>query len=293
MEVQWLALDPGDIEWMSVQSNSGSALVISGFLSVIEPGNLNQSLAIDPDGDVVSITASCYGFIISAGVRFGNVPDPWMFAPTIYQSIARPYHKYDYYTLSLDDSPSLYYNNDTAGMCCTMYGIVYDKNGLPVPNQWLELDNSFITGPSGEYSTRIFSRIYTWNSIYRNNWSQVAIEPISYALRPDSVIYRDIHLIDTLYAGVTLIRNQTVHVMKIYPNPATDLLRISLNIDLADPVFEYILYLCDITGKTIRWIKLGSGIGIITIPVDFSSGTYIARLEGDGRMIETSRFVIR
>ena len=177
-------------------------------------------------------------------------------------------------------------------MCCSMRGIVYVKNGQPVCNQWFTLDNPFITGPTGEYTTRVFSRIAHWTHIQVSELSYPDISSINYSLRPDSVIYRDIQLLNTIIES-TSKPVEPYRVMKIFPNPVRNSLNISLNLDLSQPVFEFTLTIMDLKGRTIEQQKMESAFGMISLPVDLVSGTYIAQLEGDGKIIQNSSFIVQ
>jgi hypothetical protein len=292
---------PGNhIDSLRVQSNSGSGTYYGNYCpNILYPNMLNTPLGIDPQGDVVAVTVyNSYYITISTGVRFGNVADPWLFSPLPNETIARTYDGFTWdcsYVMSLDDSPSIGTSNDTAGMCCSMKGKVYDMFGNPVCNHMLSLDYPFVTGPAGEYSTRIFSRIYTWTRIYYFNgwWYRYRdISPISYALRPDSMITRDIHLLDTIVEGISL-QEKTKTVMKIFPNPVHDRLNIYLDYDLSKPVFDFSITILDLSGRIITKVKVTSAIGVTSIPIDIVSGTYVARLDGDAKMIETRRFVVQ
>ena len=118
------------------------------------------------------------------------------------------------------------------------------------------------------------------------------IAQVTYALRPDSVIFRDIHLLDTLLTGMPE-KEKTKSAMKIFPNPVHDRLNISLDYDLSKPVFDFSITILDLTGQIIKKVKVASAIGVTSIPIDIVSGTYVARLDGDGKMIETRRFVVQ
>ena len=89
----------------------------------------------------------------------------------------------------------------------TLRGIVYDMNGLPVPDQKFNLDYPFTTNEVGYYSTSLFSRIMIRDTICYEKWPgnfiAVAMTLISYFSFPGQVITRDIHLTDSLLTGIS------------------------------------------------------------------------------------------
>lgn len=276
------------VDSVYLQFSGGSARITGNYYSIITQASLSSPLVIDTTGDVIAaIVWSDYG-IYSAGVRFGDVENPWVLSPFPFQSITRP-QIYQYYYMSLDDSPTWTY--DTTGMCCTVTGTIYDMTGSPVCNEWFMLDYPFVTGPDGVYSTRIYSRIYTWNTIQKNWHLDIPIDPVEYTLRPDSLIFRDIHLLDTLITDIKDM-NKDVPIMKVYFDHTTGKLNVLLSQDLAQPIHQYSITIVDLSGRIVHEKLLDSSIGLVSLTVNLQPGTYVACLKGDGRVINTRKFIL-
>ena len=292
---------------ITVQSNSGTARVVYfnfNQLIYFTDQDLSRPLTINPAGDSISITAHGYWLgNISCGFSFGNVPNPDVVAPLSGQSIERFEHTncfYPYYPsldiFSLSNNPTIGLPNDTIGTFGTMQGIVFDQEGQPVPNVTFQMDRPFTTDATGHFSTRIYSRIFTWDTIcyqrWPNNFQPVKITPISYTMVPDSSITTYIFLLSPIIVGTPPQPKKTGSDFNIFPNPVTDAITISYASDLAAEYGDLHIDIYDMNGKNVLKKDLENRLGVINIPVDLTNGIYIANLSREGKIVGSARFIV-
>jgi len=304
IELIFIYSDISSFDSITVQSLSGVARVTHfyfGYEYYFPDWDLAHPVIINPNGDVITVTAyhPIFGGI-SCSIAFGNVSDPYLTAPLIGQSIERfepknfiyPYREF----FSIANDPTVGYPNDTTGTSGTMQGTIYDLYGQPVPNQAFYMDRPFTTDATGHYSTRIFSRICSWDTICYEKWpghfSPVKITPVSYTMVPDSLIVRDIHLLTALLVGVPPEPKKTGSALSIFPNPVTNAIMVSYNTELSATTGDMHIDIYDILGKKILTKDLENRLGVVSIPADLMNGMYIAILTGDGKIIGSTRFIV-
>jgi hypothetical protein len=297
----------GSFDSITVQSNSGTATVINGYfyqLIYFTDQDLSRPLTINPAGDSISITAHGYWIgNISCGFSFGNVANPNVVAPLSGQSVERFEHTncyYPYYpsldVFSLSNYPTMGLPNDTTGTFGTMQGFIFDQAGQPVPNVTFQMDCPFTTDAAGHYSTRIYSRIFTWDTIcyqrWPNNFQPVKIVPISYTMVPDSVITRDLFLLSPIIVGTPPQPKKTGSDFNVFPNPVNDVITVSYTSDLTADSGDLNIDIYDMNGKKVLKKDLENRLGVISIPIDLTNGIYIAKLSREGKIVGSARFIV-
>jgi hypothetical protein len=314
IELEFWYCHPFNVDSIYFQSNNGITK-LSGYTSefdviFITSINMVDPVYVDPAGDVIGII--CFMDInlweepLTNGIRFGNVSYPFIYAPSSGQSISgfddTWYLNIIGWLFTLDDQPTPgQYNADTIGTCGTMSGTIYDMNGNPVTEMWFRFDQNFKTNIDGTYTTSIFSRIFSWNKIvyYKDNFPKpqnmkvLSIDTITFGMVPDSSIYRDIHLLDTLEVGLPEYAAERSAIMNIFPNPVESDLIVSFSAGLSG--FNSLLRLAvvDMQGKEMASFIPSGRQGVNRFPLNLSPGIYMAVLFSDDRPLESKRFIIR
>lgn len=290
---------------ITFQTSTGVARVINfhmNYCIYFTKQDLSQPLTINPIGDSIGITA--YSTMFGhphCGFAFGNFQNPVVVAPSPGQSIARFYSTnciYPYEELfSLSNHPTLGLTNDTTGTSGTIQGTIYDLAGQPVTDQIFYMDHPFTTDAAGHLSTRIYSRIFSWDTLCYEKWpghiSTVQVFPISYTMVPDSAITRDIHLLTALLVGTPPQPEKSGSTINVFPNPVTDVIMLSYTTDLSANKDDLHIDIYDMNGKKMLTKDLENRLGIVRIPVDLSNEMYIAILSGEGKIIGSARFIIK
>jgi hypothetical protein len=297
-----------NIDSVFVHSSSGSSKVIGvnmecsmEFIYFNSQG-LSAPLTINPVGDSVSVTLYCGNYPlggVSSGFSFGNYPNAVVLAPSAGQSICL----YDpmsacvgYFNIHSLTNGQWSCQPDTTGALSTMTGIVYDMNGSPVRNEKFAMDFNFTTDAIGHYSTRIYSRIKTWDTLCYQRWpghfEQVTISPVSYSIRPDTVLNVNINLVEKIITGIPPESENTGQDFKVFPNPVKNMITVSYSTDLGSGLNDLSLIIYDLTGKKILENWLENGLGVANIPVDFANGMYLAALKDKGKTLGTVHFVV-
>jgi len=313
MEVLLGGQDYFFLDSVKVQNNAGFAKVISmsfvpdyGYFGFyFTDYDLDHSILADETGDIFIVTLYFpYGggtvYDVSDALRYGNVTNPQVYAPTAAQSIERFWGGWcsssgnDLFTNCNFPTPG--FANDTTGTYTTMEGIVYDMDNQPVPNQQFRINNYFTTDSTGHYSTRVFSRICTIPEICYEKWPgafyTISITPVSYATEPDTLITRNILLLDPLLVGIDPEPKQASQVLSIFPNPVKTLITISWSTDLLSTGDDPELFSCNITGKLVIHKPLTYRQGVINLPVDLPDGLYLATLKAGSNLLGTNRFIV-
>lgn len=305
MEVYFYYCDFNNFDSVCVKSSAGSARILTYnyfMMFYITDSCLSRPLTINTAGDTISIEGynSYYYVNVSSGFSFGNYPHSIVNAPALGQSISRfdiethclPY--YNVYSLSL--SPSMGEGNDTTGAMSSISGIVYDMYGNPVPNETFNLDFNFTTDSTGHYSTRIYSRNCTRDTLcyqqYPGQFNIVTISPLSYAIEPDTVITQTINLTSNIITGISPESENTGQDFKVFPNPVKNLIMVSYSTDLGVDSGDLSLIIYDISGKQVLDKKLENSLGVANIPSDLANGMYLAALKDKGKTLGMAHFVV-
>jgi hypothetical protein len=109
---------------------------------------------------------------------------------------------------------------------------------------------------------------------------------------PDSVITRDLHLLDTLLTGITPRPKKTGSLFNVFPNPVTDVITISYATDLTVNSGDLHINIYDMNGKKVLKKALKNHLGVIRIPIGLMTGLYIATLTEEGKIIGATRFIV-
>ena len=286
---------------LSVQSNSGIQKIMSwtgsATLITVKSSDLSGILNINPDGDIVTINGYLW-MSFTASLRFGNVPDANVFAPLSGQSVSWHEHYWSWmyypstFNYSLDNTPNSTNMNDTTGTCGTLHGTIFGPDLNPVRNKYFWIDFGFWTDFNGRYSTRIYSCINSLNKIYSDYFPhEVPIAPMQYGMIPDSSIYRDINLLDTVYLPVQP-RSELREPLRLYPNPVKESLTVSWSLDISDPSGRLELEILDLLGRPVVIKTLNSCLGVSVIPLNLPDGNYFAILKNDGSELSSKHFLV-
>ena len=305
----------GSIEAIWIKSNSGESKLThfeddgSYRLLVVENDDLIIPLSINPLQDTIRVTCAPvevykeewqYAIPLTYGY-----PNSKIRTPKTGQSIAVNYYNGEF---SITKSPSIGLENDTTGMMGTIKGIIYDKNGLPLDYKnknglWFDDRGGpgvFIFHPQidGSYSRRYYSRdnddIYRLCYIdYKNVFRDAKITPISISLQPDSVIIRDIYLIEDIPTGINEINNDTKSILKIYPQPIKQQ---SFNYEISIPVksAETYMVLRNMSGQEeICRFSIIENKGVIVLPKSIKNGSYIVQLIFNKKSYATTKLIVQ
>lgn len=279
-------------------------------LMMVNKDSLSNNLAINPAGDSIQIEYfnSSQKFL-TIPVIFGNYKNAFLACPRLGQSIAsysfidKYAHIKDPYNVdiySIDKSPNLGVDNDSTGMCGTIKGYIYDSNNqllkLPTLNFFGGEFGNFTNNGDGSYSTRIFSNYkhnrffnYYYPFVAASNLMTVEIAPINVNVKPDTVVYADIHI--QKITAINEVRSDPVSVIQILPNPLKDL---SFNYQVSIPVKSSNSYieLLSITGQRIALYPITEDKGKINLPVNTVNGTYTVRLFVNNKNYATTKILI-
>jgi hypothetical protein len=216
---------------------------------VIRQDSLPTGFNIDQAGD--SLTLICYvmEYPVHDFLVFGEYQNAVIATPRSGQSICKLGVDY-----SKDNSPTIGQVNDTIGAVGTLSGVVYNYWNEPVPGFEFKLNFTFVTDEDGSFSTRVYSCPSNVNMLwYRpapGSGKNVSIEQVDYVMEPDSIVYRDFHLLDTLVTG--LVQNhRNDFPMKLYPNPLSNSDRLQYEIDLPVKTTNCQITVVSIDGKKI------------------------------------------
>jgi hypothetical protein len=255
---------------------------------VITNDSLDTDFQIKRQGDTIKVVSYCMVYPFEDVLIFGNCQGASINYPREGQSIS----KYWMYYVK-DNSPSIGASNDTTGMCGTIKGIIYDKYSAPVSQIKFCIDYQFETSENGEYSTRVYSKPTTFNQLShivgQYTTQSVSITEISYIMEPDSVIERDIYLLDTLTTGLNdLTINNTP--VKIYPNPISATDKLMVEIDLPVITSNIWIEITSLDGKLINKEKITNTKSLIDTPN--TNGIYILRVLFDKQIISSNRILV-
>ena len=277
-------------------------------LAIITNSNLDSSLYIDPNGDFARIKTyiSNNGWVDNNtnGASFNSTnsdfPD---FLPG--QSIAKVQITYSLSKnimtgFTLDNSPTIGFENDTVGSTGRIKGRIY-VNNIPVGSGYFSfydptLELLFIgIDENGYYDNRFLARRYS-NYYFQLAASINGSYPIEYpsglfnvSLAPEEILIHDIYLNSSdIIEPQELTESANVIT---YPNPFTS--DVSIYYDLVEAGKNVELTIVDLSGKEIICyvIKNKSGKIIWQPDASLANGTYIYQLTSDKESISSGRIV--
>jgi hypothetical protein len=282
------------IDSIFLYSNSNSIklpsyeLIGNNGVFVITQDSLDSKFTINSYSESLKVVSFSMEQAFKDELNYGNFYGAPISYPRKGQSLSR------YYSFFLKDkSPTIGEPNDTTGTCGTVKGILYDKYSEPVKNRKFILDTEFETSAKGEYETRAYSKPSNFKQIThitgRHSYQFVPITEISYIMEPDSVIERDLYLLDSLVSGIneSKLNNNPV---KIYPNPVAVTEKLSVDVDLPVVTSDVWMEILDINGKLIRKMKIGQKESTVNLPE--KTGLYIVIISLDTEIISSKRIVV-
>lgn len=286
---------PESLDGMYIISSTDTAyfkpgLAVDSVPRVFTNSDLDDTLYINPEGDVVWIGGYLYDYL-----SFGNTEESHLIAPDTSQSICVrdtlcAEQEINYY---LDNSPTLGSLNDSLNAMGTLTILFTDLADNPLRDfqigytarGWAEFHDTLTDG-NGEFSIHDYAmKIKFFDNDYEYiTWKQIFPEVTTY----------DTIRIDTSESGINDKKIKEEYLLnQNYPNP----FKSTTNIIFYIPENEYInINLYDITGKRIK--NLYSGYkekGAHTLKFDAEktpAGTYIYRLESPNVTISKKCLII-
>lgn len=262
----------------------------TGYL-IITAELLNHTFYINPDGDSLTINNYWEGMSFEGlgPLLFGDIEGAEIDSPIGYQSIALYTNAWCFVK---DDSPNLGMENDTSGMCGTLSGYVYDISLFPAKKRTFILDFPFDTDENGHFSLRVLSRpkiynwirYYTWQGYMKNS----TIDSLGYVMEPDSVIYSDIFLTDTILSEIKPLTYQYAPV-KIYPNPINKNQKLIIEIDLPVISADFKVFIKSIDGKQNMDYQISAKTNEIQMPQN--KGIYIVSVMTGNQIVASKKIV--
>ena len=312
LELNFLYSTLSDYDSILIRSNSGEVKVSSfhsgtyNFFYYFTDQDLSGPLTINPDGDIIVITGfDRYSpWAVVSTLRFGNVDGANVPAPSMGQSVERFPQSNCYAPYSpppeaftLCNNPTMGLENDTTGCCGTLNGMAFFMDDSPITNSsFLRMDFPLTTDGSGHFSTRVYSRNCTWDTVcYAESqyaWLPGPSTPISYSMEPGSVATGNLHFLEPLLVGIEPQPGKKYPDFKVYPGADNHSLTIAYSTGLTSDPVDLSLAIYDMTGKNVLNRNLDDHLGVATIHVELSSGVYIANLLLDGKFNGTARFII-
>ncbi len=221
-----------------VTTSAGTARIRMDFvkdstsLLVITPDSLSIPLSVNSSGDCITLYSYLSGpfgqhMFSTDPLSFGNYPGAMCDSMPTGYSICRFYFyrnpEIRATVFCLARNPTIGAPNDTSGCCATMTGIMFDNNNKKITSGSFMLDYSITFNTDGTYSTRVLARKCVISSIFQTPstgglyWLET--DTVDIDAYPDSVVKKDIHLIDVV--GIkekSVPPNSDLYIIN-YPNP--------------------------------------------------------------------------
>lgn len=241
------------IDSMIISASSGEAKINAAFnlgavIGIVTSYGLVTPLTINRHGDIIKLFT--YSNINGKRIRvdeliFGNHQDAAVGAPVDGYSIMRNYwwdeHHNPLQVDCLTKSPSLGAVNDTLGTSATLNGNIYDTNNQPVtrlkvlpasPSRFY-VHTALSIDSLGGYKTKVFRKFPTETIDHLTvrlddfvGWlDSVSVKPFELDnIHPDTIVTRDIHLLDDEYVLTNIREHEPSSSAEIkvinYPNPS-------------------------------------------------------------------------
>lgn len=263
---------------------------ISGFI-IITNDSLDSDFHINQYGDTIILKTFIMGDYFEDSLIYGNCQGAIIGIPRKNQSICKIKNYY-----SKDNSPTIGESNDSTGMCGTLKGTIYDINNNPVKNWTFDIDFPFESLDDGSYSARIYSAYRTLSHLcyYYGPGKRYCprIINIDYIMEPDSMIYRDVQLLDELIpVEVSIINSYNQDFLfKIFPNPISKSDILKYEFDLPHITANLRLEFLTIDGKLLKVKRISKTFGEIELPI--SKGLFILQVWLDNVLLSTNCIIV-
>lgn len=300
LELVYYEVDPEGIPLDSIYLISSTDTVklpnydlmgTTGFF-IITKDSLDSHFNLNNQGDTLIVKSFMMGDFYDDILIYGNFNEAVISMPYSNQSICDVL-----WFFSKDNSPTLGEQNDSTGMCGTLKGTVYDINNNPVENMTFIIDFAFETLSDGSFSARVYSTQRKVNHLcyYYGAGKRYCprIDEINYVMEPDSVIYRNIFLMDSLIPVETNIRNipREDFIFRFFPNPVVKSNKINFEIDLPINTTILRLEIINIEGKLLKVMRISETAGEIELPI--RKGILLLNLWLDSFLLSTDRIIIK
>jgi len=296
-----LVADPSDYsekyDSILVASSSGISKINSIIkdnqaIIVVSVDSLDYPVQINQNGDCVKVLTYARDFesVSVDSVVFGD------YSNSMFPTLQIGYSITNIGGFCKDKTPTIGFYNDTSGVCGTMRGFLYDKNGLPVTEGSYQLvrEIPIVPDSNGYYQARVING----HSIYKNLWKviqpgnlhSIRIDTLEYTIEIDSIIYRDIYLQQD-YTGIDkkseILRNYKIEV-KNYPNPFNNQTTFEISVPTDVTLKNAFIYIYNISGQRIKSIPLGLSYyaqwdGSNDFSMIQSAGIYFYKLVADAQ----------
>jgi len=264
-------------------------------LIIVTNDSLDADLEINPEGDSITVVTFIryseeYTEPFYSTLVFGNYANAVIGKPKNGHSIAR----LDYGMYSKDKSPSIGAENDTAGMCGTIRGTIYDRHNQLISERTFKLIYDFESTNEGRYSTRLFSNHFTRSIIHYkvgDTYMHSSMTPLDICLEPDSVIEVDIYLLDSL-TGIEETVTYNDFPVKLYPNPVKGSQSLNYTIDLPVKSLQGQIELISLNGAVIVRDHIMDKSGALPMPDHMAEGIYVVHMEMNNSIQYTTRIMV-
>lgn len=289
---------PEQFDSILISSSTGTSKIHNNLIKdnqpiiVVTSDSLDNPLNITDSGDYVKVSSYHNQYLIdfSDTLSFGDYPG------SMFPKIETGFSITNILGFRLDKTPTIGMPNDTSGVCGTLSGYVYNKNGSIVTTGSYELFRYTMITPdnTGHYRTRMMNGKYLIYDIGQfiqpGEFRYVWIDSLEFSIGLDSTVYLDINFLSD-YVAIA-VNPLTLHNYKIevktYPNPFNNQMtfRISAPPNITNKNAYIDIY--NIAGERIRSIFIGSSSyahwnGCNDQSVIQSAGVYFYKLRIDNR----------
>jgi hypothetical protein len=264
----------------------------SGFIATLAQKDLPGSPAMSPAGDSLLVEYRTKDHMMTDALVFGARCTATVPAPRVGQSIVRVKDR----VFALTRTPSIGSANDSSGACGTLRGRVLDGGGNPVADIRFSIDYpfTFTTASDGAFSARVFARITaTTVLLYRHGSgsSSCAIQPLQYAMEPDSTIGRDIVVTSPLLSADD-VPLAGAGLFRLHPNPVRPGGTLLFSSDLPVAAMEMTLTLTDLRGGIVLETDVRETPISLSLPRVLPAGLYMAAVRSRGRLYDALKLAV-
>ncbi|GEM_PF-1036927 len=308
IEVEYFQDPDNPVDSIVVMASQGEAAVRNMPLPgeygywVITSDSLQSELSILQTGDRIKIKAMAFGesdtIRSSARLIFGDYPKAAIGSPAEDYSIAKmPYEiNYEVYTFfSKDITPTIGTKNDTAGMCGTLKGRIFNLVHKPVKEQTFALHYPFKTDGKGRYSARLLSNRIKDHSIWYKGggtFKYAETEEFDFTMNPGELINLDIYLLDTLHVGIRQMKQHKDYPVSLYPNPVNPAQGLHYICDFPFKSARCMLQIVSMSGQVLLEHRITQRQGRIELPAGLADELFIAQILLNGQPIHSSKIIV-
>ncbi len=277
-------------------------LIPPNDLVLIDNSNLVSPISVNPDGDYIILRSWGSGYWHYDSLAFGNYPGSYLDCISGGES----YAYVECYTgvnnngaFSIDETPTLGYENDNSGALADFTGDVYDPDGSPIYEGILIFgleDLHYDIYGGGTFSGPIFAHRYYSDTItiksdsYPYTYTTYTIEPIEFCATPGSTIEKDIICTTLVNVGEKIEEDPLVVVS---PNPFSSTITFYWETPKLQSNDQVELFIYDQQGKQSLKEMIQPNIHMYkwTPGDNLPLGMYIYHLVKNGESISTGKII--